>query len=358
MQLMNENFFEKQQRKADQATASTKNGDYDFADLTPEVVLDAIHSLGYQEDGRMLALNSYENRVYQLGMEDGPPLIAKFYRPGRWSNQQIQEEHDFLRELALHEIPVIAPLTAVDQETTLHHYQHFRFAIFPRQGGRAPELDAPDTLQWLGRYLGRIHALGASKTFEFRPELNPIEFGEKPLKYLVDEACLPKDLSEAYQSIARQMLDKVRGAFDAVGDYARVRLHGDCHLGNVLWLEASGGGSSAGPHFLDFDDSRSGPEVQDLWMLLSGSRREMQDQLCDLLEGYQEFCDFDTRQLRLIEPLRCLRLLHYSAWLAQRWNDPAFQLAFPWFGTQHYWQDRILEMREQVALLDEPPLQV
>jgi Ser/Thr protein kinase RdoA (MazF antagonist) len=325
-----------------------------YSDLSPEVVLDAMHARGFHCDGRLLALNSYENRVYQLGIEDGLPLIAKFYRPGRWSTAQIQEEHAFVASLAASEIPVVPALADVDGNT-LSVFQGFRFAVFPRQGGRAPELDRADTLTWLGRYLGRIHAVGREANYVLRPAINLQTFGRASLDYLVDHNWIPSDLSNAYVSTAKLMLDKVAQIFDAAGDIRQLRLHGDCHMGNVLWIDE---GAQQGPHFVDFDDSRMGPPIQDLWMLLSGSRGEMQEQLCDILMGYEDFLEFDARELALIEPLRCLRLLHYSAWLAQRWSDPAFKQAFPWFNSQRYWQDRVLEMREQLALLEDEPLRV
>lgn len=325
-----------------------------YGELSPDVVLDAMHSRGFYCDGRLLALNSYENRVYQLGVEDGPPLIAKFYRPHRWSDAQILEEHGFVAQLAAADIPVVSALLDVDGNS-LSEFNGFRFAVFPRQGGRAPELDRPDTLTWIGRYLGRIHAIGREQGYMSRPSINLETFGTQSLSFLLENQWIPSDLREAYASTAKQMLVKLAQGFEVTNDVPYLRLHGDCHMGNVLWLED---GPQRGPHFVDFDDSRMGPAIQDLWMLLSGSRHEMQDQLCEILAGYEDFSDFNINELALIEPLRCLRLLHYSAWLAQRWVDPAFKQAFPWFNTQRYWQDRILEMREQLALLDEEPLRV
>ena len=318
-----------------------------YANLTPDVVLDAVESIGLRSDGRLLALNSYENRVYQIGMEEGSPVVAKFYRPGRWSDMQIAEEHAFTQELAAREIPVVAPL-AFDGRT-LHAHAGFRFAVYPRRGGRAPEFDNPDTLEWMGRFIGRIHAVGALQRFEHRPSLDIASFGDEPRAYLLEQGWIPDDLLPAWESVSAQALDEVRRCFDAAGTVGNLRLHGDCHAGNVLWTEQ-------GPHFVDFDDSRMGPAVQDLWMLLSGEREERVRQLGIVLEGYEEFQDFNPRELHLIEALRTLRLLHYSAWLARRWDDPAFPAAFPWFNTQRYWQDRILELREQVALMQEPPL--
>ncbi len=318
-----------------------------FYALSPDAVLDALDAAGLRGDGRLLALNSYENRVYQVGMEEGPPVVVKFYRPQRWSDAAIDEEHRFVAELHAQEIPVVPPM--VIDGATLHRHQGFRFAVFPRQGGRSPELDAPGTLEWIGRFMGRIHAVGASRRFDERPALDAQSFGEQPRDWLQQQGLLPADLRESWSAISRQALDGVRRCYDRAGDVALIRLHGDCHPGNLLWTDG-------GPHFVDFDDSRTGPAIQDLWMLLSGERGDRVRQLSDLLAGYEDFRGFDPRELNLIEALRTLRLLHYSAWLAMRWEDPAFPAAFPWFGTVHYWQDRILELREQVALMDEPPL--
>ena len=319
-----------------------------FSDLSPDLVLDALDSVGVRGDGRLLALNSYENRVYQVGMEDGPPMVAKFYRPMRWSDAAILEEHAFVNTLVEHELPVV-PALALSNGMTLQEFNGFRFAVFDKRGGRAPELENPATLEWMGRFLGRIHAIGAIVPFRQRPALDIVTFGEEPRDFLLSHDFIPRELLPAYQSVLAQALDGIRRCFDRAGEVATLRLHGDCHSGNVLWTDD-------GPHFVDFDDSRMGPAVQDLWMLLSGDRADMVRQLSDLLAGYEDFFDFDSRQLHLIEALRTLRLIHYSAWIARRWDDPAFPLAFPWFNTQRYWQDRVLELREQIALMDEPPL--
>jgi Ser/Thr protein kinase RdoA (MazF antagonist) len=320
-----------------------------YATLTPDRVLDALESIGLRCDGRLLALNSFENRVYQAGQEDGAPLVAKFYRPGRWSNEAILEEHAFTLELAKREIPVVPPMTI--NGDTLLTFEQFRFAVYPRQGGRPPELDDPDTLEWMGRFIGRIHAVGKLETFAHRPRLDIQSFGIEPRADLLNSRWLPSDLLDAWESVSRQALEGVSRCYERAGDIMLLRLHGDCHMGNVLW-------NDEGPHFVDFDDSRMGPAMQDLWMLLSGERDNMQRQLRDVIAGYEEFADFNLRELHLIEALRTLRLLHYSDWLARRWSDPAFPAAFPWFNTQRYWQDRILELREQIALMDEAPLQL
>jgi Ser/Thr protein kinase RdoA (MazF antagonist) len=340
-----------------------------YARLTPDRMLDALESVGLRGDGRFIALNSYENRVYQVSIEDGPSVVAKFYRPGRWSDAQILEEHAFACELAAREIPVVAPMTlavdasnagivvahpvmqAGDETCTLAEFDGYRFAVYPRRGGRAPELDDPDTLERLGRFIGRIHAVGAISPFAHRPALDVASFGEEPRDWLLANGFIPADLLPAWTGIVEQALDAVRRAYDRAGSPKAIRLHGDCHAGNVLWTDA-------GPHFVDFDDARTGPAVQDLWMLLSGDRADMTRQLSDVLAGYEDFADFDRRELQLIEALRTLRLIHYSAWIARRWGDPAFPAAFPWFGTQRYWQDRVLELREQVAAMQEPALEV
>jgi Ser/Thr protein kinase RdoA (MazF antagonist) len=320
-----------------------------YAGLTPETVLDALQVAGLRGDGRLLALNSYENRVYQVWLEDGGSVVAKFYRPERWSNAQILEEHAFVQALAAREIPAVAPLAL--EGRTLNAHAGFRFAVFPRRGGRTPELEDDDTLRWLGRFIGRIHAVGATQAFAERPALDTDSFGREPRDWLLEHGFVPPDLHAAWESAAALALEGVARCFERAGRVRMLRLHGDCHAGNVLWTQD-------GPHFVDFDDARSGPALQDLWMLLSGDRASMAQQMSLLLEGYRPFFEFDPRELHLLEALRTLRLLHYSAWIARRWDDPAFPAAFPWFNTQRYWQDRILELREQIALLDEAPLEL
>lgn len=322
-----------------------------FAGLTPERVLDALDSVlipaGSRTDGRLLALNSYENRVYQAGIEDGAPIVAKFYRPQRWSNDAILEEHTFVAELAAREIPAVPPL-AFDGRT-LHEFDGFRFAIFERRGGRAPELDRRDTLEWLGRFIGRIHAVGATKPYAARPTLDLRTFGYEPRDFLMSHDFVPDDVRPAYEAAVALALEGVERAYERAGDVRMLRAHGDCHPSNVLWTDA-------GPHFVDFDDSRMAPAVQDLWLLLPGDRPGASRALTDLLAGYEDFCEFDPRELHLIEVLRTLRLIHYAAWLARRWDDPAFPAAFPWFNTHRYWEARVLELREQIGAMQEGPL--
>jgi Ser/Thr protein kinase RdoA (MazF antagonist) len=320
-----------------------------YAGLTPETVLDALQVAGLRGDGRLLALNSYENRVYQVWLEDGGSVVAKFYRPERWSNAQILEEHAFVQALAAREIPAVAPLAL--EGRTLNAHAGFRFAVFPRRGGRTPELEDDDTLRWLGRFIGRIHAVGATQAFAERPALDTDSFGREPRDWLLEHGFVPPDLHAAWESAAALALEGVARCFERAGRVRMLRLHGDCHASNVLWTQD-------GPHFVDFDDARSGPALQDLWMLLSGDRASMSKQLGLVLEGYRQFFEFERGELHLLEALRTLRLLHYSAWIARRWDDPAFPAALPWFNTQRYWQDRILELREQIALLDEPPLEL
>jgi Ser/Thr protein kinase RdoA (MazF antagonist) len=336
--------------------------------LTPDLILDAVEQTGLRCDGRLLALNSFENRVYQVGIEDGPPLVAKFYRPERWPRAAILEEHTFALELARAELPVVAPLRDEDvpggplaedgiasaiqlpaRGGTLREHRGFAFALYPRQRGRAPELEDRDTLIWMGRFIGRIHAIGALHPFQHRPALDVKTFGEEPAAFVLDQGFIPPDLRPAYETLVRQVLDQVRGCFEQAGRVSHIRLHGDCHAGNVLW-------DDEGPHFVDLDDARSGPAAQDLWMLLSGEREAMEHQLGTVLRGYREFHDFNPRELHLIEALRTLRLIHYSGWLARRWEDPTFPVNFPWFNTQRYWQDQILSLREQAALMQEPLL--
>jgi len=315
--------------------------------LGPDAVLDAVEGLGFACDGRLLALNSYENRVYQVGLEDAEPLVAKFYRPGRWSDEAILEEHAFSLELAGEEIPVVPPL--IRDDGTLHRHGPYRFALYPRRGGRTPELDDPSHLEQLGRFLGRLHNLGSARPFRHRPALSIAHFGEDSRGFLLAQGFIPDYLKAAYESLTADLLAAVRTAFDDVGPVRTLRLHGDFHLGNILWRDDA-------PQVVDLDDARSGPAVQDLWMLLAGDRRERTLALSDLLEGYTQFRDFDPRELGLIEALRTLRLMHYAAWIARRWSDPAFPRAFPWFAAPRYWEEHVLTLREQAAALDEPPL--
>jgi Ser/Thr protein kinase RdoA (MazF antagonist) len=314
--------------------------------LDPDTVLHAVDSTGLVTDGRLLALNSYENRVYQVGIEEADPVIVKFYRPGRWSDEQILEEHTFSLELADCEIPLIAPERIKGR--TLFHHDGFRLALFRRQGGHAPEFEDRETRLWLGRFIGRIHAVGKTKPFEFRPALTPERFGEDSVATIREGRWVPPHMETAFDSLAGDLMISIRSAYERSGNVRMIRLHGDCHPGNLLWRD--------GPYFVDMDDCQSGPAVQDLWMLLSGDTAEMEAQLADIVEGYRQFCDFDTRELQLIEALRTLRMLHHAAWLARRWEDPAFPIAFPWFDSPRYWEDLVLSLREQLSAMQEPAI--
>ncbi|QID19612.1 serine/threonine protein kinase [Nitrogeniibacter mangrovi] len=318
-----------------------------FARLTPDALLDALEAIGLPVNGSVLALNSYENRVFQVGVDDGAPLIAKFYRPGRWSDEAIGEEHAFLHELAEREIPVVAPL-ALDGRT-LHQAGGYRIAVFPRRGGRAPELEDEDVLRWMGRFMARVHAVGATKPFAHRPVIDRQTYGIDARDALLRTPYIPMELETSWRSVVDQALDGVERCYQRAGDIALIRLHGDCHAGNVLW-------TPDGPHFVDFDDARMGPAIQDLWMLLTGQGDEQRRQFEVIFEGYRQFADFNPAERQLAEALRTLRLIHYAAWIAQRWHDPAFPHAFSWFDSPRYWQDHILALREQIALMDEPPL--
>ncbi len=325
-----------------------------YAALLPDRVLGAVESLGLPADGRLLALNSYENRVYRIGIEGRPAVVIKFYRPGRWSDQAILEEHAFSRQLAEAELPVVPPLALRPArggaETTLHSFEGFRFAVFPLRGGRWRELESVDDLRWMGRFIARIHAIGRLKPFRHRPRLTVEVMGDAAHAFLREGGFIPAELAPAFDAIVADCLGAVRAAFARAGDWRPIRLHGDCHLGNVLW-------DSEGPHFVDFDDCLTGPAIQDLWMLLSGGRDERQRQLDAILDGYEAFLEFDYREIGLVEALRSLRMLNYAAWLARRWDDPAFPMNFPWFNTQRYWEEQILALKEQLAAMSEPPLE-
>lgn len=322
------------------------NAEHPYDRLTPDVVIEAVESCGHICDGRILALNSYENRVYQVGIEDAAPLVAKFYRPGRWTDEAIHEEHEFALELAAQEIPIVPPL--LHEGRSLFELEGFRFAVFERRGGRWPELGTAQDREWIGRFLGRIHMIGRRTRFQHRDRIDIDRMSEDSRTFLLEHAWLPSHVEDAYESLTGDLLDKVHDAFEIAGA-SILRLHGDCHRGNVLWTDE-------GPHFVDLDDCVMGPAIQDLWMLLSGSRDEMSEQLTQILEGYSQFSTFDFSELILVESLRTLRMIHYAAWLARRWEDPAFPLAFPWFKEPRYWENHVLQLREQLAAIEEGPL--
>jgi Ser/Thr protein kinase RdoA (MazF antagonist) len=359
-----------------------------YTSLTPDVVLDALADIGLMGDGRLTALSSYENRVYQIHLEtertpsqtNGTPIpnsvVAKFYRPGRWTDAQIQEEHDFAAELVAAEVPVVPPLNLQGQ--TLHHkafelqgeretshaesFKGFAYSVSERRGGRPPELDDAEVLEWIGRFLARIHTVGSAKSFHNRPTLSIDTFMQEPRDGLFANKAIPMEVERAWQAAWQQAMDVMHaaGLGSAHGSdwphFQMLRLHGDCHPGNILWTPADLPGG--GPHFVDLDDARMGPAVQDLWMLLSGDRKQRSGQLSMLLEGYEQVRDFDRRELALIEPLRTLRLVHYSAWLARRWDDPIFPINFPWFGTPDYWRGQVQMLEEQIEQMQEPLLVV
>ena len=320
-----------------------------FSVLTPEHVIDAVEAQGYLSDGRMLALNSYENRVYQVGLEDATPIIVKFYRPSRWSDEQILEEHAFSFELAEQELPIVTPWRD-DNGKTLFHHETMRLTVFERKGGRAPELDNLDNLFTLGKCLGQMHCVGAASKFIHRPNLTVQSYGEDSVAYIA-EHMIPTALRHSYQTLCDDILAIIKQRFQSVDSVNWIRCHGDCHIGNILWRDDL-------PHFVDFDDARMAPAIQDLWMLLSGDRQTQTAQLCEIIEGYEMFQSFNLAELALVESLRTLRIMHFTAWLARRWDDPAFPLHFPWFNTERYWGEHILELREQLALLNEPALEL
>jgi Ser/Thr protein kinase RdoA (MazF antagonist) len=325
------------------------NSDTPYSELSPETVLDAIEAVGHHCDGRVLALNSYENRVYQIGIEDGAPLVAKFYRPGRWSDAAIREEHAFACELAAQEIPVVAPLLR-DGES-LHNHRGFRYAVFPRRGGRWPELGSSDDREWVGRFLGRIHAVGRAARFHERGRLSMEDLGQKARDFVLDGDWMPDYLATKYADVTDELLNEVEARAEGWRGATLGRILGDCHRGNILWTDQ-------GPHFVDLDDCLTGPAIQDLWMLIAGGREEMRTELADVLKGYEQFLPFDRSEIALIEPLRALRMIHYSAWLARRWHDPAFPQAFPWFAEPRYWEQHYRALDEQLAAVLSPPLEL
>jgi Ser/Thr protein kinase RdoA (MazF antagonist) len=318
-----------------------------YQELTPNDIVGAVETLGLACDGRLLALNSYENRVYRVGLTDAPAVVVKFYRPGRWSDAAIREEHAFTLELAAADIPVATPL-ARDGDT-LHVRGDFRFAVYPCFGGRAPELDNRALLRQLGRLVARIHRSGEQRSFVDRPVITRERLGDESRDYLLDGGFIPDDLADAYAAVCDAALAAVDDCYDRCGPHPELRIHGDFHPGNVLVRDDV-------VHLVDFDDTCTGPAVQDLWMFLSGDRAEQEPQLAELLGGYGEFRHLDPAELHLVEALRTLRLMHYAAWLARRWDDPAFRIAFPWFNTQRYWDDHVLALKEQLSLMQEAPL--
>lgn len=318
-----------------------------FLNLQPEQILSTLENLGFDCDGRLLTLNSYENRVYKLGIEADDPVVAKFYRPGRWSDEQIIEEHEFSAELAAMDIPVVAPINV--DGSTLHRSGYFRVSISRCWGGRAPDLDNKKLMRQLGRLIGRIHLTGEKQPFIYRDQLEPNDYGVRSAEFLLNNDFIPREMEEVYEGITNHLFSEIEQRFQYADDIQNIRLHGDFHCSNVLV-------NNEQLHIVDLDDARTGPAIQDLWMFLSGDHSEQEPQLENLLKGYTEFRDFDARELQLIEALRGLRITYYAAWIARRWQDPAFQIAFPWFNSRRYWDEHILSLREQVALMNEAPL--
>lgn len=345
-------------RPADEAASSHPSAADGYATLTPDAVLDAMDSVGLRGDGRIQALGSYENRVV-LAEFDEPhqghsSVVLKFYRPSRWSDAQILEEHAFAAELMAAEVPVIGPWAL--QGDTLHHWAGFAFSASPRRGGRRPELDDPEVLEWIGRFLGRIHSVGERSAFQHRLALDIERYAVEPRAWLLAHEAIPLDVRSEWDALCQQAIAQMQAhpLMQADAGITRLRLHGDCHPGNILWTPQDMPG--AGPHFVDLDDACTGPAVQDLWMLLSGDRAEQTFALSCLLDGYEQMRPFDRRELALVEVLRTLRLIHYSAWLARRWSDPSFPVHFPWFGSSDYWQGQVATLQEQIEAMQAEPL--
>lgn len=323
------------------------NTETPYENLSPELILDAIESIGFHCNGSLFPLNSYENRVYQIGIEDDAPLIAKFYRPQRWNDDAILEEHQFATELFSHEIPIVTPIAIADQQT-LHKHENYRFAVFPRRGGRALELDNTEQLEWIGRFIGRLHAVGSCRPFKHRMNINAQTYGHNPYQFLIQNNFIPLEIKVDYCQIVDELLQIITQNFSQIYAGELIRLHGDCHAGNILW-------NAEGPNIVDLDDCLMGPAIQDIWMLVSGTTEmEIEIQLEYILRGYRQFYDFPSHQLKLIESLRTLRMIHYAAWLAKRWQDPTFPLNFPWFNTLSYWQSHLRDLHQQLQLLSTP----
>lgn len=333
-----------------------------YSDLTPSELLHALDAVGFRGDGRVLQLNSYENRVFQVMLEDGEAVVAKFYRPARWSDAQILEEHAFALELAEAEVPVVAPcildraaatarllpergpatLALRPASSGLH-----RYALSPRRAGRSPELEDEAVLVRLGGFIGRLHAVGARRRFAHRRTLDAPRDAREAVTLLANGDFVSDNQRGAWADACAQAIACIDAAFAACVPKP-IRLHGDCHPGNLLWRDS-------GAHVVDLDDACMGPAVQDLWMLLSGEPEAMARQLHLLLRGYAPFMDFDRAELALIEPLRLLRMIRHNAWVAQRWSDPAFPAAFPDFGSSGYWGQQALQLREQLRAATETP---
>lgn len=317
--------------------------------LSPDTILNAVDSQGFESDGSYTALNSYENRVLQIGLNDAAPVVTKFYRPQRWSDQAILEDHQFSLTLKTAEIPVVAPLQNSKKET-LFEFEGFRFAVFPKQGGRTPNLENRENLSWIGRFLGRIHQVSKHMPFQHRQNLFADSVTENNTDWILNSPFIPPEYRSIYQAMTSALIEKITDAFNRVAP-KMISIHGDVHAGNILWTEE-------GPHFVDMDDCQTGPAVQDFWMLLSGDEAEMAQQLSSIIQGYSVFCDFDLRELQLIEALRSMRLINYTVWLAKRWDDPAFIKAFTWFDTHAYWHEHVTILEQQLARFELPTMNI
>ena len=320
---------------------------FDFSALTPDLIIDGLESAGFTVDSGLLALNSYENRVYQFHDDKLVKYVTKFYRPQRWQLDNIYEEHQFSFELAEQELPIVAPLQVNGK--SLFEYQGYYFTVFPCRGGRIFEVDNLNQLEWMGRFIGRIHAVSSQANFQYRPSFNTDELLLQARETILQSNYVPRGLLTAFTTILDHVIAVAVEQYLPAKTMTQIRLHGDCHAGNILWRDE-------GPHFVDLDDCRTGPAVQDLWMMLSGDRQQQLLQLDTLLMGYDEFFTFETEQLILVESLRTMRLVNYMAWLCKRWQDPAFPQSFPWFNTEKYWEQQILMLKEQMSALQQPPL--
>ncbi len=319
---------------------------FTFQTLHPDTIMDALFEQGIRVDSGLTPLNSYENRVYQFQDEDRRRFVVKFYRPQRWSAEQIQEEHQFALDLVADDIPVAAPLKFNNQ--TLLTHQGFYFAVFPSLGGRQFEADNIDQMEWVARYLGRIHQTGQKSAFTARPGIGIQEYLREPRQVFETSTLIPSGLKAQFLAATDGLINAVIPRWD--NNVQTLRLHGDCHAGNILWRD--------GPLFVDLDDARMGPAIQDLWMLLNGDKAEQRMQLETIIEAYEEFSSFDSDEIALIEPLRAMRFVYYLAWLIRRWDDPAFPRNFPWLTGEDYWRNQISTFIEQVKVLQEPPLQL
>jgi len=319
---------------------------FDFSSLSPDLILDGIESTGVQVDSGLLALNSYENRVYQFHDDNRVKYVTKFYRPQRWSKEAILEEHEFALELAEEELPIVAPL--VIDGTSLFEHKGYHFAIFPCRGGRIFEVDNLEQLEWMGRFIGRIHAVASKKPFQHRTTISTQQKLNQAGAIIKQSGFVDMGIENAFFTILDQVIELAEQQYDNAN---LIRLHGDCHAGNILWTDD-------GPHFVDLDDCCTGPAIQDLWMMLSGDRANQVLQLDTLLSGYEEFHSFEMKELALVESLRTMRVVNYMAWLCERWQDPAFPHSFPWFNTPKYWEQQVLMLKEQFAALQQPSIRL